>query len=81
MKKMQWLLIPLCLVLLAAAYFLLRCRIHQRLYTADDLGISQQQSDLDADGDGVCDICGDWRGQALADCRTAKADTRCVFTP
>lgn len=30
MKKKQWLLIPLCLVLLAAAYFLLRSRIPQR---------------------------------------------------
>lgn len=55
MKKKQWLLIPLCLVLLAAAYFLLRSRIPQRWYTADELGISQQQSALDADGDGVDD--------------------------
>ena len=46
MKKKQWLLIPLCLVLLAAAYFLLRSRIPQRWYTADELGISQQQSAL-----------------------------------
>ena len=55
MKKKQWLLIPLCLVLLAAAYFLLRSRIPQPWYTADELGISQQQSALDADGDGVDD--------------------------
>ena len=55
MKKKQWLLIPLCLVLLAAAYFLLRSRIPQRWYTADELGIPQQQSALDADGDGVDD--------------------------
>lgn len=62
MKKKQWLLIPLCLVLLAAAYFLLRSRIPQRWYTADELGISQQQSALDADGDGV----DDWTDMVLA---------------
>ena len=35
--------------------FLLRSRIPQRWYTADELGIPQQQSALDADGDGVDD--------------------------
>ena len=64
MKKKQWLLIPLCLVLLAAAYFLLRSRIPQRWYTADELGISQQQSALDADGDGV----DDWKRLPFIQC-------------
>ena len=51
MKKKRLFLIPLCLLLLAAAWFLLRSRIPQRWYTADELGIPQ----LDADGDGVDD--------------------------
>ena len=55
MKKKRLFLIPLCLLLLAAAWFLLRSRIPQRWYTADELGIPQLQSPLDADGDGVDD--------------------------
>ena len=53
MKKKRLFLIPLCLLLLAAAWFLLRSRIPQRWYTADELGIPQLQSPLDADGDGI----------------------------
>lgn len=46
MKKKRLFLIPLCLLLLAAAWFLLRSRIPQRWYTADELGIPQLQSPL-----------------------------------
>ena len=55
MKKKRLFLIPLCLLLLAAGWLLLRSRIPQRWYTADELGIPQLQSPLDADGDGVDD--------------------------
>ena len=46
MKKKRLFLIPLCLLLLAAGWLLLRSRIPQRWYTADELGIPQLQSPL-----------------------------------
>ena len=42
MKKKRLFLIPLCLLLLAAGWLLLRSRIPQRWYTADELGTFAQ---------------------------------------
>lgn len=52
-RHILWLL-PLVLVLAAACILLLR-RLPQRWYSAQELGITQLQSELDADGDGIDD--------------------------
>lgn len=58
-RHMLWLL-PL-VVLLAAVCVLLLRRLPQRWYSAQELGITQLQSELDADGDGI----DDWLDMAL----------------
>lgn len=54
MRRKRRLWLPLLLVAVAACALLLR-RLPQRWYSAQELGISQLQSPLDADGDGVDD--------------------------